>query len=157
MTGPKKRKMDNEMVWGTQNVQTMLQPGKMMENAQEVMKYKLKLVALQEIRWQGQGSIDKKDFTLIYSGPEKRTGQLGTGFIITRIIRNSLLEFESVNERLCHIRLKGKFRNLRVISVHTPTESKEEQEKEEFCIELEELCNRILSYNQIIMIGDFNS
>jgi len=63
------------LTFGTSNVQTMLQPGKMMEIADEVLKLGIDLVALQEIRWQGQGEMNKKHFTVIYSGPENRTGQ----------------------------------------------------------------------------------
>jgi len=48
----------------------MLQPGKMMEIADEVLKLGIDLVALQEIRWQGHREINKKNFTVIYSGPE---------------------------------------------------------------------------------------
>jgi len=46
-------------------VQTMLQPGKMMERANKVLKLGIELVALQEIRWQGQREINKKIFTVI--------------------------------------------------------------------------------------------
>ena len=38
----------------------MLQPGKMMEIADEVLKLGIDLVALQEIRWQGHGEINTK-------------------------------------------------------------------------------------------------
>jgi hypothetical protein len=41
----------------------MLQPGKMMEIADEVLKLGTDLVALQEIRWEGHGAINKKTFT----------------------------------------------------------------------------------------------
>jgi hypothetical protein len=53
----------------------MLQPGKMMEIANEVLKLGIDLVAIHEIRWKGQGGINKKNFTVIYCGPENRTGQ----------------------------------------------------------------------------------
>jgi len=43
------------LTFGTWNVQTTLQPGKMMEIADEVLKLGIDLVALQEIRWQGDG------------------------------------------------------------------------------------------------------
>ena len=71
-----------------------------MEIADEVLKLGIDLVALQEISWQGQGKINKKNFTVIYSGPEKRTRQYRTGFIILRKFKESLLEWEPVNDRL---------------------------------------------------------
>ena len=71
----RRRQRTTDLTFGTWNVQTMLQPGKMMEIADEVLKQGIDLVALHEIRWQGHGEIDKKNFTVIYSGPENRTGQ----------------------------------------------------------------------------------
>ena len=47
-----------DLTFGTWNVQIMLQPGKMMEIADEVLKLGIDLVAVQEIRWQGQGEIN---------------------------------------------------------------------------------------------------
>ena len=54
-----------DLTFGTWNVQTMLQPGKMTEIADEVLRLGIDLVALQEIRWQGQGEINKKKITVI--------------------------------------------------------------------------------------------
>jgi exonuclease III len=105
---------------GTWKVQTMMQTGKMMAIAGEVLKLGIDLVALQEIRWEGQGEINKKHFIVIYSGPENRTGRYGTGFIISRKIKEGILECEPVNDRLCRIQIRGKLRNLTVISAHAP-------------------------------------
>jgi exonuclease III len=135
----------------------MLQPGKMMEIALEVLKLGIDLVALQEIRWQGHGEINKKTFTVIYSGPENRIGQYGTGFIISRKIKGSILEWEPVNDRLCRIRIRGKFRNLTIISAYAPTEDNEEEEKVELYSNLKRICSRVPKYEMLIIMGDFNA
>jgi len=54
------RQRTTNLTFGTWNVQTMLQPEKMMEIADEVLKLGIDLVALQEIRWQGHREINKK-------------------------------------------------------------------------------------------------
>jgi len=140
----------------TWNVRTMLIPRKMQEISKEMMKYKIDIIALQEIRGQGQGRIDKPDCTLLYNGSEEKTGQLGTGFMINKAMKGSLLDFEPQNNRICKIRLKGRFRNITVISAHAPTNDKHDQEKERFYENLEDICNRIPRHDMVIIMGDFN-
>jgi len=48
-------------------------------------------VDVQGIGWQGHGRVDKKDFSLFYSGPKERTGGYGTGFIINAKMRKNFL------------------------------------------------------------------
>ncbi|KAG8222685.1 hypothetical protein J437_LFUL015882, partial [Ladona fulva] len=58
----------HELRIATWNVRTMLKPGRMKEMADEMQKYRIDVMGLQEIRWRGQRRIDKKEYTLLYSG-----------------------------------------------------------------------------------------
>jgi hypothetical protein len=50
----------------------MLQPGKMNEIAEQLRKFNMDVTAIHEIRRRGKGRIDRKEYTLMYSGPTKR-------------------------------------------------------------------------------------
>jgi len=65
----------------------MLKPGRM----EEIGKARVDVFAVQEIRWQGQGRIDKKDISLFYSGPKERASRYATGFIISAKMKKSYL------------------------------------------------------------------
>jgi hypothetical protein len=54
----RQRTGSTDLTFGTWNDQTMLQPGKMMEIANEVLKLGIDLL---EIRWQGHREINKKN------------------------------------------------------------------------------------------------
>ncbi|KAI5693582.1 hypothetical protein M8J75_001802 [Diaphorina citri] len=146
-----------DLKFATWNVRTLLQAGKMQEVANEMIKHNIDIIALQEIRWQGQGKIDKREFSIIYSGPQKRTGQMGTGFIINKTIRDSSMEYNNVSDKICVIRLRGKFRNISIVSVHAPTEEKSDEEKEIFYEELDKTVSQISNYDIKIIMGDFNA
>ena len=93
----------------------------MNEIADGMLKTQLQIIALQELRWKGDGQIDKTKYTLYYSRNPETTGQIGTRFMIRNEIKKNTLSFEPYCERLCKLRIKGKFNNLAIISVHAAT------------------------------------
>ena len=151
------RKRTNDLRIATWNIRTMLAPGRMEEIGRELIKHKYDITAIQETRWKGQGEIKKKEYTVYYSGTENRTGQKGTGFIITGKTRESILGFEPVNERICKIRIKGRFRNITLICVYAPTEDAASEEKESFYEEVNNTLRRIPRYDLTILLGDLNA
>lgn len=157
LTRTKRNKNGQKMKIGTWNVRTMLMPGKMQEIARELGKHKYDVVALQEIRWKGEGEIRKKDFTIFYSGNEKRTGRAGTGFYVASQTMKNFIGFEPVNERMCKLRLRGKFRNITIVAVYAPTEEADEGDKQLFYDQLAALVQKIPTYDLTVVLGDCNA
>ena len=75
---------------------TLLQAGNMNAITEEVEKYKMDAVALQEIHWKGKGTIRKSKFTVYYSGNEDRQGNRGIGFIVSKKANKSVLGFSPI-------------------------------------------------------------
>jgi hypothetical protein len=57
---------------------------------------------------------------------DHRKGQLRTGFMIARKMKGSMLEYETI---ICKLRMKGRYRNITIISAHAKMEEKEERKK----------------------------
>ena len=112
------------MYIGTWNVMTSLKPGKLQELAEEVAKTQIEILVLQEVRWPGKGQINKKDYLFYYSGTKEKIGQAGTGFLPMQKIQKYIINFELHNERLCKLRVKGKYNNITLINANAPTEDK---------------------------------
>jgi len=58
------RTRDGNYKIGTWNIRSLLQPGKMQEVAEEIIKYIVDIAAVQEIRWRGTGHICKLNLIL---------------------------------------------------------------------------------------------
>jgi exonuclease III len=129
----------------------MLQLGKMQQLASEILKkFQVDIVALQEIRWSRQERIDKHLQWI------KKAGQLCTGFVIAKAIRQNILQIETISTRICKVRIKGRFRNITIILAHAPTENNGECEKERFCVTHEEISHETPKHDMSIVMGDFS-
>jgi len=134
----------------------MLQVGKMMEIAEELQKFEIDITAMQEVRWKGYGKINKPKFTVYYSGAEKQ-GEHRVGFIVTKKLRNYCMGFGPTNERMCKLRIRGKFYNLTLISAYAPTEDAKDEVKEQFYEELNITLQQSSKHDAVIILGDFNA
>jgi hypothetical protein len=106
------------------------------ERAQETEKYKTDICALQEIRLPGEGTMPKKNYMILYSGNKNGKHEFDIGFYVNRQIMDNIIDFEPVNYRICKIRVKLKFCNLRT-SILAPTEGKEDLVKEQLYMSLQ--------------------
>jgi hypothetical protein len=84
---------------------------------EEFSNVRVDVVAVQEIRWQRQGRTDTEDFSLFHNGLIERTSWYRTGFIINAKMRKKpFLSFEPLSNKLCKLRLRGKFKNITLLS-----------------------------------------
>ncbi|KAM0734063.1 Craniofacial development protein 2 [Formica fusca] len=123
----------------------------MAEVAAGITKYGLSVVALQEIRWKGQGELRKRAYSMYYSGGE-RPGHQGTGFYVEKKIRKSVLLFEPINDRICRLRLRGRFQNISMVAVYAPTEDRDEEDKDKVYDDLVGACSRISRHDLILIL-----
>jgi hypothetical protein len=115
------------------------------------------VVAIQETRWSGTGLIQKKDFSFYYSGANNNIDQVGTGFLVLKKMQKYIISFMPYNERLCKLRMKGRYNNVSLISVYAPTVDKMDDIKEQFSEDLQKVVDNTPKSETIIILGDLNA
>ena len=83
-TGRRPPQRKRTMQIGTWNVRTLFRSGAWASLSSELLKYRMDVTALQEVRWKGTDTIKTKHHTIFYSGHEQNT--LGTAFVVNNKI-----------------------------------------------------------------------
>jgi hypothetical protein len=98
--------------------------------------YKLHLLRVQEVRWQGSGTEPEGEYIFFY-GKGNENYELGTGYFVHKRIISAVKRVEFVSVRMPFIILRGRWCYIIVLNVHTPTEDKTDEVKDRFYEELE--------------------
>lgn len=151
---PTLRKRNNEYQFATWNVRTLFKPGALEELKEVAKTYKIDLIALQEIRWPNSGFLEQRNYSLYHSAATN--GMLGTGFLISNRLRNNIIDFKPISDRMSMIRLKGQFYNITIINVHAPSEDKDDNTKNTFYNKLDKAVGKVPKFDMRLIIGDFN-
>uniref|UniRef100_A0A1Y1LRS9 Endonuclease/exonuclease/phosphatase domain-containing protein n=1 Tax=Photinus pyralis TaxID=7054 RepID=A0A1Y1LRS9_PHOPY len=123
-------KMENNIFLATWNVRGTYEEGLINELTNQLKRYKIDIIALQETKQKGNEVYDINGYTFFKSGGKDR--KLGTGFMVSNKLTTAVTQFTPISDRICCLRLKGKYQKISLINIHAPTAEKEIDDKERF-------------------------
>ena len=141
-------------------MRTMNESGILKVLEKELNSYRLEILGLSEIKWNGFGEITTQEGNvLIYSGQkdENRTRRAGVGILMTNRAKKGLMDWKPISERIITARFKTKVRNITIVQCYAPTEEASEEEKEAYYDQLEMITQNIKKQDIKIFIGDMNA
>jgi exonuclease III len=144
-----------DMRFGTWNVRSLYRAGSLMTVSRELARYKLDLVGVHGVRWEGCGTEPAGEYTFLY-GKGNENHELGTGFFVHKRIVSAVKRAEFVSDRMSYTILRGRWCHIIVLNVHASTEDKTDDVKGSFYDELERVFDKFLKYHMKILLGDFN-
>ena len=135
----------------TWNVRTLYQTGKLGQVIKEFENYNFAILGV-AIRWIGSGKIKKKDTTILYSGSEE-LHQKGVGIILNKEEEKAMIGWEPVNDHVITARFHSRHTKTTVVVIYAPTEETEEEEKDNFYDQCQDVLNEIPKHDMVLLGG----
>jgi hypothetical protein len=121
--------------------------------SRELARYKLDLVGVQEVRWEGSGTEPAGEYTFFYGkGNEHRELIHDRGFFVHKRIMSAVKRVEFVSDRMSYIILRGSWCHIIVLNVQASTEDNTDDVKDSFYEELERLFDKFQKYHMKILL-----
>ena len=93
---------------------------------------------------------------LVYSGRADGHKRQGVGLTLSKRIKNSLISYTPVSQRVITARLHSRHINISVVVAYAPTEGSCDSDKDEFYQQLEDTLSSLPRYDIKLLLGDFN-
>jgi exonuclease III len=130
--------------------------GKGREIVEVMERRRVDVLCVQETRWRGNGvKMLANGCKLFYSGGSERKN--GVGVILSQQWCGRVLQVTRCSERLLMIKLACEDKITSVISAYAPQVGCEEEMKEKFCNEWEDLVANIRTDERVVVCGDMNA
>jgi hypothetical protein len=146
-------------------VRTLNEPARVGLLARELQNVGVNVAAIQEIRWPKTGEREFRavdpiantsfKYHIYYSGGDK--AERGVGFIVIGKQMKRVIRWKPISDRICVLRMKGKFFNYSLISIYAPTNDKPDDMKDEFYESLDKAYGECPKQDVKIVIGDANA
>ena len=125
---------------GTWNVRTLYAKGKLENLKREMLKMKLNILGVSEVRWKGKGDFISDGMRVIYSGGEEH--QNGVALVLDENAGKRVKRIEQINDRIIVVKLETESVDTVLIQIYMPTTNHTEEEVEQMYEKLEELINK---------------
>ena len=113
---------------GTWNVRT-LSKGKLENVKREMVRNRVNVMGLSEVRWTGAGVIESEEVKMYYSGGEER--QRGVAVVLDKEAARRVSKVTQDSDRVIMVRIEAEPVDLVVIQVYMPTTEHEDEEVEQ--------------------------
>jgi hypothetical protein len=97
-----------DMRFGTWTVRCTYRAGSLVTVAEEISKFRLDLVGVQEVTWDRSGTEPAGEYTFFY-GKGKENNELGAGFFVHKEIISAVKKIQFVSDRMSYIILRGRW------------------------------------------------
>ena len=107
------------------------------------------------MRWTGSGKIESEGNSIYYSGGLKH--ERGVGIILNPEMSRAVISWEPINDRIITIRMQARYTKVTLIQVYAPTNTANDQEKDEFYEQIQDVLANVPEHNMKLVMRDFNA
>lgn len=132
----------------------MLQGEKLENIKMEMIRLKIDILRVIEVRWPNNGDFWSNEFRIIYLEGDI-SGRAGIGFILNKKWGYQVIKKVTYSDRLALITLKAKPNNIEIIQIYIPT-SNANDEVGEIYARIEKLIKLTKGEDNLIIMGDWN-
>lgn len=150
------RKRTNDFQLNTWNVRSLTGPGVLEALIQELTHYDVNITAIQETKLKDNKTMTMFNHCVFLSN--SRTARApGVGFIVDAKWSKAVIDWKPINDRICVLRVRGKFFNYSLINVYAPHNERSDEDKDNFYSQLDDIYAQCPQRDIKIIIGDLNA